>query len=83
MQETILSPEGFIYEPLKGSSSMVDLLGAMMYCNFILMYFDLWLFIGFLKKYLFKDISECRPFSKKETLFSKPYSLVNSNLRKE
>lgn len=47
MQETILSPEGFIYEPVKGASSMVDLLGAMMYCNFILMYFDLWLFIGF------------------------------------
>lgn len=41
MQETILSPEGFIYELVKGASSMVDLLGAMMYCNFILMYFDL------------------------------------------
>ena len=41
----ILSAEGFIYEPLRGSSSMVDLLGGMMYCNFILMYFDL-LFIS-------------------------------------
>lgn len=32
-----------------------------------------WFFLK--KKCLFKDISECRPFSKKETLFSKPYSL--------
>jgi hypothetical protein len=38
MQEAILSQEDFIYEPLKGSFNVVDLLGAMMYCNFILMY---------------------------------------------
>lgn len=37
----------------------------------------------FFFKYLFLDISECRPFSKKETLFSKTYSLVSSNLEKE
>lgn len=41
MQETISSPEGFIYEPLKGYSTLMDLLGVMIYCNFILMYFDL------------------------------------------
>lgn len=43
----ILSPEGFIYEPLRGSSSLVDLLGGMMYCNFILMYLTYYLLVFF------------------------------------
>lgn len=66
------------------SPSRVDLLGAKMYCNFILMYFDLWLFISFFKKNICsKTFLNVGRFSKKGTLFSKTYFLVSSNLGKE
>ncbi|XP_074798123.1 pleckstrin homology-like domain family A member 1 isoform X2 [Natator depressus] len=42
-----------IYEPWKGSSGMVGLLGHTMYCTFILKYFILWLFIRDFVKGLF------------------------------
>lgn len=52
---------------------MVDLPGAMMYCNFILTYFDLWLFIScFFLNACSKTFLNVGHFPKKKLHFQKP-----------